>query len=418
MTEPLATGTPPAALPAGVRDVLPVEAGELRRIETAVRAPFVLRGYREVMTPVIELAAVLDRAQEGTPAPAYRLFDDRGRVLTLRPDLTIPAARLVATRMADHHAPVRVFYVARAFRPPPPGRPRPAEQRQAGVELVGVAGPEADAEVIAVLVEALSGAGLRSVRVGVGDVSLTEAVLASVGVGGSAAARLRAALAARNFVAWKRGVATLDLGDDEARLLSDLPTMRGGGEVLARVQEAVPAAADACRRLERCLELARAQCEGADIGIDLGVLRDWPYYSGVVFEAYAKGVSEPVAMGGRYDGLGARFGTDRPAVGFAIGLELLHRALADEAASAPAAREGAVVVGGLDDELEAAVALRRAGVPVAAGTTDPGAGRALAEQDGCRYVVRRDGPGFSVEDLVTGETFACGRPEEVLPSRP
>ena len=407
----------PAALPAGVRDVLPVEAEELRAVEGSLRQRFALHGYREVMTPVIELAAVLERAQEGPAAPAYRLFDDRGRVLTLRPDLTIPAARLVATRMAERTGAVRVFYVARAFRPPPAGRPRPAEERQAGIEHVGPSGPDADAEVIALLVDALTAAGLGGVRIGVADVSLTAAVLEALGVGAPAAGRLRGALAARNFVAWRRGVATLGLGEDEARLLADLPALRGGVEVLSRVEEAVPQAAPACARLSRALELAAGRDGGADVGVDLGVLRDWPYYSGVVFEAYAPGVSEPVAVGGRYDGLGARFGTDRAAVGFAIGLELLHRSLAPR--SRPdGPRLGAVVVGGFGPEADTARSRRAAGIAVAVASDAPADAEAIADEDDWRYVVRRDGPGFSVRDRRSGERFSCGRPEEVLPSRP
>lgn len=408
---------PPVALPAGVRDVLPVEAEELRGIEAALRRRIGLYGYREVMTPVIELAAVLDRAQEGAPAAAYRLFDDRGRVLTLRPDLTIPAARLVASRMADRAAPVRVFYVARAFRPPPPGRPRPAEQRQAGVELVGPAGPEADAEVIGLLVEALRDAGLERVRVGVADVSLTAEVLGALGVQGPAATRLRQALAARNLVAWRRGVATLGLGGDEERLLTDLPGLRGGADVLDRVRSTVPRAADACARLARTLELAGATGTDVEVGVDLSVLRDWPYYSGVVFEAYAPGVSEPVAVGGRYDALGARFGHDRAAVGFAVGLELLHRALAQHARTAEPLR-GAVVAGGLDDGAQTCRALRAAGLPAIAATGGADDAARLAEEDGWRYVVVRNGAEHEVLDRADGSTLRCSRPEEVLPSRP
>ena len=100
---------PPGALPAGGKDVLAVEAQELRAVEAALRDRFTRYGYREVMTPVLEFAEVIDRAQEGGLREAFRLFDDHGRVLVLSPDLTIPVARLVATRMADHPGPVRAF---------------------------------------------------------------------------------------------------------------------------------------------------------------------------------------------------------------------------------------------------------------------------------------------------------------------
>ena len=220
---------PPAALPAGAKDVLAVEAQELREVEAALRERFTRYGYREVMTPVLEFADVIDRAQEGGLREAFRLFDDHGRVLVLRPDLTIPVARLVATRMADHPGPVRAFYLARAFRPVPEGRPRASEQRQAGVELVGANGPGADAEAIALLADSLAATGLEGLRIGVADVSLTAAVLEGVVPDPEARAALRAALAARDLAGWRR----LARGVGEPTgLLERLPTLRGGAETL------------------------------------------------------------------------------------------------------------------------------------------------------------------------------------------
>ncbi len=405
----------PAGLPGGVRDVLPVEAAELRQLEEALGECYGRRGYREVMTPVLELAEVMDRAQEGEPTPAFRMFDDHGRVLVLRPDLTIPVSRLIATRMGERESPVRVSYVARAFRPPPPGRPRAAEQRQSGVELVGLGGPDADAEVISLLAEALRATGLRGARIAIGDVAVTEAVLAALDVAGAPAARLRSAIGMRNFVAWRRGVTALGIAGEEGSLLADLPSMRGEEELLSRIREVVPGAADACDRLVRLLELVRAQGAADAVTIDFGVLRDWPYYSGVVFEAYADGVGEPVAMGGRYDDLAGRFGRPRPAVGFAVGLELLHRALAD-VRGAGARLRGVVLAGALDTEIETAAAIRASGWRVIAATGGQAGAERLADEDGWRYAAWRDGSGYSVSDREQGELIRGGRLEEVVPS--
>lgn len=406
---------PPAGLPGGVRDVLPVEAEELRELEAALGDCYTRRGYREVMTPVLELAEVMDRAHEGDPAPAFRMFDDHGRVLVLRPDLTIPVARLVATRLGEREAPVRVSYVARAFRPPPMGRPRAAEQRQSGVELVGLAGPDADAEVISLLAESLRAAGLERGRISIGDVAVTDAVLAALDVAGAPAARLRSAIGMRNFVAWRRGVTALGVAGEEGSLLADLPSMRGGAELLVRIREVIPAAAEACDRLERLLELVTAHGAAESVTIDFGVLRDWPYYSGVVFEAYADGVGEPVAMGGRYDDLAGRFGRPRPSVGFAVGLELLHRALAGTR-EGPTSSRGLVLAGALDDEIETAAAIRASGWRVAAATGGQAGAERLADEDGWRYAAWRDGSGYSVSDREQGQIIRGGRLEEVVPS--
>ncbi len=406
-----------AALPTGTRDVLPVEAAELGEIEGALCDAFASFGYRRVATPALELAGVLDRAQEGGLGAAYRLFDERGRVLALRPDLTVPAARLIATRMADHPGPVRVSYVASAFRPPTPGRAEAAEQRLAGVELVGADGPAADAEAIAVLAAGLGATGLSGFRVGLGSVELTGAVLGALALSEEAEARLRAALRARDHVTWREAASAAGVGGDAARVLAALPGMRGGAEVLEWVSAAVPDAAPAAERLRHTLELLDRHGGRDAVVIDLGVMRDWPYYSGVVIEAYAPDVGAPVAMGGRYDGLAARFGRPRPAVGVAIALEALHRGLAAQRADAEGLHDGVVLVGGMDDAVEAARATREAGIPVVALPRGSEEAEALAAAERWRFVARPDGAGYAVHDVARDERFTCQRLAEGLASR-
>lgn len=394
--------TDPVPLPAGVRDVLPVEAAELRALGDALAGAFASFGFREVMTPVIELADVLDRAEEDGVGRAYRLFDDEGRVLVLRPDLTIPIARLVATRMADQPDPVRVSYNARAVRPPAPGKIEGAEQRQAGIELVGLAGAEADAEVIAALAIALAAAGVPDARIAVGSVALVSAVIKGVGADAGAQAAMWAALRGRSLVDW-RAAATGAGGTGEAgAVLADLPSLRGGGEVLDRVAAAVPAAAGECTRLQEVLRLVALHGVEPPM-VDLGVVRDWAYYSGVVIEAYAAGAMAPVAVGGRYDGLAARFGRERPAVGVAVALDLLHHAVG-RAAEQP--DSGIVLVGGCDELIGAAAALRAQGVAVVALPADAADAEAVALSDGRRFVVRRDGDGWMARDVIGGADVA------------
>ncbi len=408
---------PPASLPAGSKDVLAVEAEELRAVESALRGRFGAFGYREVMTPVLEFAEVIDRAQESGLRDAFRMFDDGGRVLVLRPDLTIPIARLAATRMADHPGPVRVSYLARVFRPPSPGRPRATEQRQAGIELVGEGAPGGDAEVLALLVDSLRAAGLAGLRVGVGDVSLTAAVLDDLGIAGDVRERMRAALGARNFVEWRRLARAAAGEGPRADLLVSLPTLRGGRELLERIGGEVPGAAPACARLGVVLDLLEGHGVGDAIVLDLGLLREWRYYSGVVFEAYAPGAGVPVAMGGRYDALAGRFGRPRPAVGFGITLDTLHQALlvADGEAAVP--RDGVVLVGGLDALAPAAAAARAAGLTVIALPSGSDDAEALAAADGWRWVARAaEGGGFAVLDRATGRRSDHLRLDEVTRS--
>ena len=404
-----------ARIPTGAKDVLPVEAAELSAIQERWRAHVALAGYREVRTPVLEFAEVVDRAQAGASGDAYRLFDENGRVLVLRPDITIPVARLVATRMADHPGPVRVSYLASAFRPPRAGRPRPGEVRQAGIELVGAAHPGADAEVISLLVGSLRAAGVADPRLGLADVSLTRAVMDGVGVDADTRAALGDALAGRDLVTWRdRALAAVPAGAS-ADLLADLPALRGGDEVLRRVRDAVPAAAAACDSLADTIAMAGRHGVGAELRIDLGVLRDWSYYSGIVFEAYGPGATEPLAVGGRYDALGARFGAPRPAIGFAVSLDQLHRAVLAAPGGLAVLDEGIVLVGGLDAHAETAAAARADGIVVIAlSAADAERADALAAADNWRYVARPEHGGtLSVVDRAFGERRVVRNLKEV-----
>lgn len=411
-----AAGPAPAGIPAGAKDILAVEAGELRAIEERWRAHVARAGYREVVTPALELAEVVDRAQPGASADAYRLFDDGGRVIVLRPDITIPIARLVATRLAEHPGPVRVSYLASAFRPPRPGRPRSAEVRQAGIELVGAAHPGADAEVLSLLVGSLRDAGVSSPRVSLADVSLTRAVMDGAGVDVGLRSALGEALAARDLVTWRMRVTAAAIPGAAGELLAELPSLRGGAELLERVRGAVPAAAAACDSLADTIAMARRHGVGDELRIDLGVLRDWSYYSGIVFEAYGAGASEPLAVGGRYDTLAERFGAARPAIGFAVALDQLHRAVLSTSDGAAPLDEGIVFVGGLDTHAAVAADARAAGITVIGlAAADADGAEALAAADGWRYVALPVAEGgLSVLDRRSGERRECGTLEEVV----
>jgi ATP phosphoribosyltransferase regulatory subunit len=406
----------PAAvmLPTGARDVLPDEADALRQVEADLRSVIETYGYREVITPVLELAAVVDRAEDGGLGRSFRLFDDHGRVMLLRPDLTIPVARLVATRFASHPGPIRVRYTGRRFRPAQPGRPEPVEERQAGFELVGASGPEADAEVVVVLVQALRRTGLTGVRIAIGDVELCREVLEALDVGPDARKVLAAALAERNLVAWRQAVGNLALAPAAAALVSELPTLRGGTETLGRIRQVVPEAAGSCDWLQRVLDLADEHGVGDALTLDFGVLRDWSYYSGAVFEAYTEGASRPIAVGGRYDGLGARFGRGRAAVGVAIALEPLRLAVSREHAQTAGLRHGLVLAGGFDQDLDLAAGIRATGTPVIAAGADPIEAEALAQADGWRFLARPTAAGLELVDRTTGARYPADQIVAVL----
>src|SRR2546421_8006301 len=159
-------------IPSGTRDVLPDEMRELRAMTDRIRAVFEAAGYGEVYTPALEYERTFELAAAAGTQPAYRVFDAHGHVLVLRADMTIPIARLAATRYAHAKPPLRFSYLAHAYRGVRPHRAQPREFLQAGVELIGSPGPEGTAEALTVLCAALDAAGLRDYRVGLGDARL------------------------------------------------------------------------------------------------------------------------------------------------------------------------------------------------------------------------------------------------------
>ncbi len=186
-------------IPSGTRDVLPDEMRELRAMTDRVRAVFEAAGYGEVATPALEYEGTFARSDMAGSRPAYRVFDEQGNVLVLRPDMTVPIARLVATRYAGAQPPLRFSYFAHAYRGVRPQRGQSREFLQAGVELIGSPGPEGTAEALAVLCASLDAAGLETYRVGLGDASLYPFLLDALGVAPERSERILAELGARRL---------------------------------------------------------------------------------------------------------------------------------------------------------------------------------------------------------------------------
>jgi ATP phosphoribosyltransferase regulatory subunit len=313
-------------IPSGTRDVLPEETREVRAITDTLRAVFERHGYGEVYTPALEYESVLSRADMADARPAYRVFDESGAVLALRSDMTVPIARVVATRYAASVPPLRFCYFAHCYRGVRPQRGQPRELLQAGIELIGSSAPDGTAEALTVLCHALDAVGLRDYRIGVGDASLFPALMASLNVPQELRAAMVEALARRDFVALEHLLTETGLPRHDAGLLLELPQRRGGPEVLSDAPPPAVHAATGMRRVHELLSEPVAQ----RIIFDLGLVRKIGYYTGAVFEVYDPALGAPIGGGGRYDDLLGRFGRKLPAVGFALGVERLHIALAGE----------------------------------------------------------------------------------------
>ena len=296
-------------IPAGTRDILPDEMAELVGITNAMREAFAGGGYGEIYTPALEFEKVLDHGELATTEPVYRLFDDEGRTLVLRSDMTIPTARLIATRYAAAEPPFRLHYFSRIYRGYRPQLGQPREYLQAGIELIGVPGAAGNAEALTVLCRGLTAAGLSEYRVRLGDASFYPAVLERLG----ADAGLVHAVAERDFVSLDRRVADGGLPPEAAAI----PKLRGGPAILDELPAELSDLADPLRETLALLDDDVSQ----RVTVDLGLISRLGYYTGAVFEVYDATLGVPLGGGGRYDALLGHFGRDLPAVGFGLTVE-------------------------------------------------------------------------------------------------
>ena len=319
-------------IPPGTRDILPDEMRELRALESTLLSTFAELGYGEVGTPTLEYDEVLERGDGRTAGSAYRFFDERGDLLALRSDMTIPIARMVGGRFVDEEPPFRLCYVANAYRAVRPQRGQMREFAQAGVELIGPPAPEGTAEVVQVLQAALDAVGLRRAVIGLGDADLYRQALSELGIEGESRDSLLAKLASHDLVGLGEDLEQAEgPNDDQRETLLSLAQLRGSREVLEQARaiggEAVQRAT---ARLAGTVDELESRGLADRVQIDLGLLRDLGYYSGAILEVYDPALGHVLGGGGRYDGLIGRFGRDLPAAGFSLYLERVHVAQAEE----------------------------------------------------------------------------------------
>ncbi len=307
-------------LPAGVRDWLPHELARKREIEQKIRAVFGRWSYQEVMTPGFERSEVLEFGLGDTlTEETFRFTDRQANAMALRPEMTTPIARLVSTRMREDPLPLRLSYIAPAYRYEEPQEGRMREFTQAGVELIGWGGVDADAEALFMAVEILDAVGLSDACFDINDANVVDGVLEAMDVPMGARKHCKTMIGERNIVA---------LRDFDPRL-TEYAMLRGGLDALEKVRPlcVTPVSQIALDRLEQLLNRAASLGIGGRINVDFAMLRDLEYYTGFVFEGYIEEIGFSLCGGGRYDNLLPRFGYDVPAVGWMGGIERILIAL-------------------------------------------------------------------------------------------
>jgi ATP phosphoribosyltransferase regulatory subunit len=322
-----------AALPCGVRDLFLDDAAKLSKLMATWRQLFESWAYTEIIPPTYEHYDVLMAGSDADfEGKIFRVLDREGNILALRPDITTQVARIVATKLHDLPLPLRFYYLTNVFRFEEPRAGRQREFYQAGLELIGAPGPEADAEVIALAVEALQQVGLQGFQINLGQMAFFRAIVAELDLSPAQVEKLKGAIDRKDEAGLRKSLREWEIDDGHAAALGELPHLCGGEEALQRAASLAPNAGahQAIENLDHIYDLLSAQGLAGHLVIDLGEARGMDYYTGITIEAFSPGLGFSICNGGRYDELIGLYGRPLPAVGFALGVDRILLALEEQ----------------------------------------------------------------------------------------
>ncbi|HHV51615.1 MAG TPA: ATP phosphoribosyltransferase regulatory subunit [Clostridiales bacterium] len=313
--------------PDGTRDLLFEECNARRQVEQKLSRLFQLRGFSEAMTPGIEFYDLFDSGNPVIPAEKmYKMTDYKGRLLVMRPDSTLPIARLVATRLRQAPLPIRLYYTQDVFYQNHSLSGRNDQEFQAGVELIGCKGDKSDIEVLALAAESLKICNAGDFRLEIGHVGFVMSLVEEIDENPDVQDLIKLHIENKNYAALGSLLDTLK-PSSTAQFLRNLPRLFGGKEVLS-------AAAPLCtnpQAREALDYLNMVYGKLCDLGlsnhviIDLGMVHKNEYYTGVIFRGFIEGSGDVVISGGRYDTLLQRFGCDLPATGFGVNVDSITK---------------------------------------------------------------------------------------------
>lgn len=314
--------------PEGTKDLLFEECITRRSVEQKLAQVFTAHSYHEVVTPGLEFFDVFhfDASEIGQEL-MYKMTDKRGRLVVMRPDSTVPIARMTATRLQNQPKPIRLYYTQQVYRNTPGLGGKSDEEMQSGIELIGAKGLRADLEVIVTAIEALSKC-VSDFRIELGHAGFFKAIAAQLPVEEDVIEDIRLSIEAKNYPLLDTILDKLE-PSKAVDAMRNLPRLFGGQEIFAEA-EAYCMDEQSAATLSYLKALFDDLCElnlGDKVMVDLGLVQRNDYYTDIVFSAYVEDCGDAVLSGGRYDNLLASFDVPMPAIGFAINVDALTQVL-------------------------------------------------------------------------------------------
>ncbi|MBC2582839.1 ATP phosphoribosyltransferase regulatory subunit [Clostridium sp. DJ247] len=376
-------------IPEGTKDILFKECGKKIEIENILRKTYTDSGFLELTSPTLEFYDVFIGDNSTLPQEKmYKLFDNQGRILVLRPDMTTPIARIAATKLKDTVYPLRLCYTSNVYRVNESLNGKNSEFTQSGIEIIGIKGTKADVDAIITGITALVNCGLKDFKIELGQAEFFKAIMEEVSLDTEEKEELKKYIEDKNFTALSELLYSRKDKIDEStlRILKELPKLFGDIKILDKASELT----NNTRALE-ALDNIRNVYKAIDsiglsqyLSVDLGMIQNLDYYTGIIFRGYTHGIGGNILSGGRYDNLVGQFGEDKPATGFAIDVDSILKAL--ETCKFETPRDKVLVLyedGDFEKAYKKAVELRQDNVIAEIALLD-------SEQDALRYAKEKE----------------------------
>ena len=316
--------------PEGVRDIYNVECGKRLALEGRLKKVFHLYGYHDIQPPTFEYFDVFGKEIGTIPSKdLYKFFDKDGNTLALRPDITPSIARAVATLFKEEELPIRLCYTGNTFVNHSNYQGRLRETTQMGAELMGDDSVEADAEMLALVIESLLTIGLKEFQLNVGNVDFFQSLIEDACLDEEAEERVRELINNRNYFGVEEFLESIQVKRSSKEAFAALNELVGGVDILVQAKNIAPNSKGvmAIRRLKKIYDTLKLYGVEKFVNFDLSMTGTYGYYTGIIFRGYTFGTGDAIVKGGRYDHLIEKFGKQSPSIGFAIVLDELMNAL-------------------------------------------------------------------------------------------
>ena len=310
-----------------MRDFTVDECKRRNKIIETITEMFSKWGYSEVSTPIVEYYKTFNhKTQDLKEEEMYKFFDSRGRILVLRPDMTVPVARLVNTKLKDMKLPLKLFYNAEVFRVHESFEGKRNEYLDCGIELIGASGEKTDLEVLVTALEVLKALDTKKeFKLEIGNVNILKSALKDMNLSIDNQNKVIELINKKSLTSLREYLDDIEIRKEYKEFLNKFPWLFGGYEMIKKAK-GLAFNEDMKKNIEYLENLyLNLQKLGYEkyLSVDISMVPRVNYYSGIIFKGYVKEIGSTVIRGGRYDNLLESFGKSIPAIGFSVDVNLL-----------------------------------------------------------------------------------------------